>query len=317
LAQADRTVIVLCGGWALLSLSLFGLCGALFVKSCGLWFPLMVSLLKIGAFLIATALCWRNAKRADIVSGSSVWQAIAVGMACYALGDMTVILWRSLWDSTSAVSLGAVFYGASYLFLAIGLVSAVVPRQMILSLKQTLGIATVGTVGIVLACWLNFYMPREAATDSHSAAQGVEVFSHPKEAAVGAIAPSEHQAEQGADNRAPALVNTIDQRLGQIAPWVELFYVVGDCLLVIMAAALLVAFWGGSYSETWKLIALAGLCLYVADMFLIYQTARGQYRQGAMWEIFWILSALFFGLGAGVEHGISRQMQRRQRRQWL
>jgi hypothetical protein len=323
LAQADKAVIALCGGWALLSLSLFGLCGLL--TSCAVWFPLVVSLLKIGAFLIATALCWRNAKRADIVSGGNVWQAIAVGLACYALGDITVMLWRSLWGSTSMVALGAVCYGASYLFLAIGLVSAVLPRQMILSLKQTLGIATMGTLGIVLACWLNFYMPREAVISGSSSdiisgsssttqniaqnlVQRAEAVNHPKEAAVGLIL---------AENQAPALIDTIDQRLGRVAPWIELFYVVGDCLLIVMAAALLVAFWGGSYAETWKLIALAGLCLYVADMFLIYQTAQAQSIQGAMWQIFWILSALFFGLGAGVEHGVSRQMQHRQRRQWL
>ena len=92
----------------------------------------------------------------------------------------------------------------------------------------------------------------------------------------------------------------------------------GDCVLVVMAVALLVAFWGGSYSEAWKLVAIAGICLYIADMLLIYQVGQGAYRQGALWEIFWILSALFFGLSAGVEYGVSTQLQQRTpHRQWL
>ena len=84
------------------------------------------------------------------------------------------------------------------------------------------------------------------------------------------------------------------------------------------AAALLIAFWGGAYSEAWKLIALAGLCLYVADMLMIYHHRQSSYIPGSLWEIFWVLSALFFGLGASVEHGVSVQMrQKRSRQQWI
>ncbi len=52
------------------------------------------------------------------------------------------------------------------------------------------------------------------------------------------------------------------------------------------------------------------------DMFFIYDVGRGAYTQGEPWEFLWILSALLFGLGADIEHGVSVAMQRhRTRRQ--
>jgi len=316
LKQVEPKVLLVCGGWALLSVLMFGVGAVLRPRPD--WYVMGVSLLKLGSFLIATVLCWRNAKHPDILSGRNVWQAIALGMLFYALGDITVIIWRSVWGITSTVSLGDVFYGVSYVFLAIGLLAAVVPRPINLSLPQTLGISFAGIVGIVLASWINFYVPTvDAATpdvgvasavSSANSAAGVETDS--KSAAAGAITRSAQSA--------PAIVKVIDERLSGIASHVGMLYVAGDCALVVMAIALLVAFWGGSYSEAWKLVALAGICLYVADMFLIYQIGQGSYRQGAPWEIFWILSALFFGLSAGVEYGVSTQLkQRTSRRQWL
>lgn len=306
LTQADRGTVVLCSGWALLAVGLFLVFSVLPPQVRSLWFPTVVGLLKVGAFLISTALCWRNAQDKSILSGQVVWQAIAVGMACYALGDITVILWHSLWGITSVASLGVVFYAVSYLFLSIGLLNAVLPRQINLSTLQSASIAATGLTGIVLACWLNFYPPDIQPSPTATEAISLEF----KGASLSASTPSSSQA--------PAIVQLIDQRLSRVSNRVGLLYVIGDCVLLVMAAALLVAFWGGAYSDAWKLIALAGLCLYVADMFLLYEVGQGHYQQGAPWEIFWILSALLFGLGAGVERGISVKMQRKRSRQrWL
>ena len=313
LGQSGRKGAIACLSWGALSIVLFGL-GTLVGQGTD-WFVILVSLLKVGSFLIATALCWHNARNPDIVSGRSVWQAIALGMLFHALGDITVILWRSLWGITSAISLGDLFYSASYLFLALGLLQAVLPRQMTLSLKQTLSISIAGIVGIVLASWINFYSPAvetRLQTDGQTVSQVVSQLetTTSKSAAAGAVTRT--------DQRAPAIIQTLEQRLSKVARHLGLVYVVGDCALVVMAVALLVAFWGGSYSQTWRLVAIAGICLYIADMFLIYEIGRDSYQQGAIWEIFWVLSALFFGLSAGVENGISRQMKARSsRREWL
>ncbi|MEM6449259.1 MAG: hypothetical protein AAF703_02990 [Cyanobacteria bacterium P01_D01_bin.105] len=264
-----------------------------------------MKLLKVGAFAIATILCWRNAKENSIVSGQIVWQAIAVGLCFYGLGDIISLLWHLLWSASTTTSLGDVFYGMGYLFLAIGLFNAVLPRQTSLSIWQTMGIATAGILGIVLASWMSFYMPNVEVVNPISSnnyeTEGMEIIAS--------------QPDQASQKTAPQLVQIIDTRLKPIARHMRLLYVAGDCILIVIASAMLVAFWGGTYSEAWKLIALAGLCLYVADMFMIYHQRQGSYQPGAFWEIFWILSALFFGLGASIEYGISTQMQQRRSRQ--
>lgn len=323
----------LCIAWGLLSLVLFGVFGGPVSGDRAAWFPVLVSLLKVGAFSISAVLCWRNARNSDILSGRTVWQAIAAGMAFYALGDITVMLWRSLWGITSAVSLGDVFHGASYVFLAIGFFQAVLPRQINLSWQQSLGIAAVGVMGVVLACWLNFYAPGLAVAEGspqlllegdQATLQRPPLSAESVGPPVGALGVTGRVVAVGAvtpataDRQIPALVQLIDSRLSLITDKVGLLYVAGDCLLIVMAAALLVAFWGGTFSEAWKLIALAALCLYVADMFLVYSVGHDLYRPGAPWELFWILSALFFALGAEVEYGISKKMQqRRSRKQWI
>ncbi|MFK8182777.1 MAG: hypothetical protein AB8B99_05335 [Phormidesmis sp.] len=306
LAEAERKTVFLCAGWALCSVLIFTVLA--FLPSAVQDSGLMMSrtLLKIGAFAIATALCWRNAKEASIVSGQVVWQAIAVGLGFYALGDIVTLLWQLLWGLSSTAALSNVFHGISYVFLAIGLVNAILPRQTSLSLPQTLGIATIGILGIVLASWITFHAPKVSNQVSNP------INTSPNSSVITADTPTpSHQA-------APPLIKTIDNRLQPIAQNMGLLYIAGDCMLIVMAAALLVAFWGGTYSEAWKLISLAGLCLYVADMFMVYHQGQGSHTPGAFWEIFWILSALFFGLGASVEHGVSAQMkQKRTRQQWI
>ena len=312
--QSGRSGVIACLVWGLLSTVLFGI-GKLIGQGTD-WFVILASLLKVGAFLLATVLCWRNAKDPDIVSGRSVWQAIALGMLFHVLGDITVILWRSLWGITSVVSLGDVFYGASYLFLAIGLLQAVLPRQMTLNLKQTLSISVAGIVGIVFASWITFYSPTVEIPSEKTKAVAVISTERSAEAAVGKSAAA--GSVPRSDQRAPEIIQTVERRLSRITRHLGLGFVVGDGVLGGMAVALLVAFWGGSYAQTWRLVAIAGLCLYVADMFLIYEIGRGSYQQGALWEIFWVFSALFFGLSAGAEQGISAQMKSRSgRREWL
>ncbi|MBE9063967.1 hypothetical protein [cf. Phormidesmis sp. LEGE 11477] len=319
LGRADRKVVVGCGLWALAA-AIVLLVQALGTRSD--WLLLLISLFKIGSFLLAAALCWRSSLNPSILSGQGVWQAIAAGMGFHALGDITVSLWRSLWGITSAASLGDVFYGVGYLFLVIGLLQAVLSRRMTLSLMQTLGISIAGVVGILLASWLYFYAPSTATTSSLPAqsVQARTVQTQPgiqtQPESVEATAAANAIAQSKKD--APAAIQLIEQRLSRIAGGLRLIYIVGDCLLIVIAVSLLIAFRGGSYSETWKLIALAGLCLYTADMLLIYQIGQGSYRQGSFWEIFWILSALFFGLSAEVERSISGNSQPpRSQQRWL
>ena len=75
LRQIERRALLVCAAWGLLSLLVFGV--GLLLQNRPDSYVLAVSLLKMGSFLIAAALCWRNSRNPDILSGHRVWQAIA------------------------------------------------------------------------------------------------------------------------------------------------------------------------------------------------------------------------------------------------
>jgi hypothetical protein len=106
----------------------------------------------------------------------------------------------------------------------------------------------------------------------------------------------------------------VNALLEPFAGIVGLLYLLGDIVLLIIAGTLLVAFWGGRFSQSWKLIAIAAVFLYVADMFFLYTTNTDSYVEGSVWEVFWTLSAVFFWLGAVVEHAVSVNSRRSSRR---
>ncbi|MBC1299690.1 hypothetical protein GNF11_33305, partial [Nostoc sp. UCD122] len=72
------------------------------------------------------------------------------------------------------------------------------------------------------------------------------------------------------------------------------FYVVSDVVLLIIATTLLLAFWGGRVSQSWRMIAAAAFSLYIADMWFKY--AQGpNYQSGEILEVFWVFSGVLFG----------------------
>ncbi|MEO0825928.1 MAG: hypothetical protein AAFY67_09735, partial [Cyanobacteria bacterium J06642_9] len=127
------------------------------------------------------------------------------------------------------------------------------------------------------------------------------------------IAPEEIVDEEDASN-APGVIVFLDQVLSPLEDVAGILYLIGDCVLVIIATTLLVAFWGGRFSQSWKLIAIAAFCLYIADMFFAYNVGLDTYEEGRLWEVFWTFSAIFFALGAAVEYEISTKSRRTSRR---
>ncbi|MEH1891881.1 MAG: hypothetical protein V7K92_21330 [Nostoc sp.] len=88
------------------------------------------------------------------------------------------------------------------------------------------------------------------------------------------------------------------------------FYVVSDVLLLIIATILLLAFWGGRVSQSWRMIAAAAFSLYIADMWFKY--AQGpNYQSGEILEVFWVFSGVLFGMGAVLEYDASLRRTRR------
>lgn len=99
-----------------------------------------------------------------------------------------------------------------------------------------------------------------------------------------------------------------------IATILNQFYVVSDVLLLIIATALLLAFWGGRASLPWRMIAAAAFSLYIADIWFKYAETRiKNYQSGDILEVFWVLSGVLFGMAAALEYDASSNRLRRER----
>lgn len=89
-------------------------------------------------------------------------------------------------------------------------------------------------------------------------------------------------------------------------------YIVSDVLLLIIATMLLLAFWGGRASLSWRMIAAAAFSLYIADMWFQYATNWiPNYQSGEILEVFWVMSGVLFGMGAVLEYDASLSRSRR------
>jgi hypothetical protein len=105
-----------------------------------------------------------------------------------------------------------------------------------------------------------------------------------------------------------------DQIIEQVKFILDLFYIVSDVLLLIIATMMLLAFWGGKLSLSWRMIAAAAFSLYIADMWFKYATNYlTNYKSGDILEVFWVFSGVLFGMGAVLEYDASLSLKRRDR----
>ncbi|WP_353929818.1 hypothetical protein WJM97_16125 [Okeanomitos corallinicola TIOX110] len=110
----------------------------------------------------------------------------------------------------------------------------------------------------------------------------------------------------------PAPSPELDPLLLKVKIAVDWFYIVSDVLLLIIATIMLLAFWGGKVSLSWRMIAAAAFCLYIADMWFKYATnSIANYESGDILEVFWIFSGVLFGMGAALEYEASMSLKRR------
>jgi hypothetical protein len=112
------------------------------------------------------------------------------------------------------------------------------------------------------------------------------------------------EGAEAAQQQLPAWVETI-------APILSWFYIISDVLLLIIATTLLLAFWGGRVSLSWRMIAAASFSLYIADMWFKYASRYPNYESGDILEVFWVFSGVLFGMGAVLEYDASLNRLRR------
>ena len=160
-------------------------------------------------------------------------------------------------------------------FLAVGMFKAVLPRRLNLTVPQWLIVVGIGVAGVLLALFVNISAAeatiaepsppapelwlQATATAPAEPAPVEEAVPAPVEEAV--PAPVEAVASPEVASNAPGWAASLDQALEPLESFVGLLYIIGDIVLLIIAGTLLVAFWGGRFSQSWKLIAIAAFCL--------------------------------------------------------
>ncbi len=324
--------------WAVLSL-LFFLLFSVPAKGEELpfWYVIGTYVFELGAQLAAALLCLRNWRSPQIVSGRNVWLGIGLGVLSYLIGNLLFGCWEVVWGLDPDVSLGDVFYIAAYFLLAWGMILAVISRRLNLEIWQWGVLAAIAAGGIALAVWVaapsNKLTPAGAINPAVTEQVATSVAPTAKAPKAPAIKPAskpaaktpakpavteegeEAEAEEAAE--APSWVQALDKQLEPYAYPVNLFYIIGDVFLLIIATALLLAFWGGRFSNSWRMIAAATFSLYIADMWFKYAETRiqGEYQSGSLLEVFFVFMGVLFGIGAVLEHDISTRSRRPGRKQ--
>jgi hypothetical protein len=297
--------------WAMLALLFYTLFGFTAKgESHPMWYSVGTVILESTAFLVAWLLCFRNWRSPQIVSGRNVWLNIGLGMLFYFLGNLLFSYWELVLNLEPAVSPGDFFYILTYIFLLIGMVQAVFSRRLNLELWQKGVIVAIAVVGIAIA--ISVAGKPAQATATH----WIEPPAYAQ--AAPATKPAQPPAASGTANppaaernvEVPAWAQTLEQILQPLEGPVQLFYLICDVLLLVLATTLLLAFWGGRFSQSWRMIAIAALFLYIGDMSFKIATRDPNYQSGGWLEVFWVFSGVFFGIGAALEYDLSVRSRR-------
>ncbi len=310
------------------------------------WYSYGTSIFEIVAFFSAAILCFRNWRSPQIVSGRRVWIGIGLGMLCYSIGSLLFTFWETYLGRQADVSPGDFFYIPTYLFLGWGMLTAFVDRRLNLDFFQWMIVGAIAAVSIAFATWLTLTPNTDKAaffgiepvmaqtvpakpTPKASIAPAKAVQPIPVKAIPASSSPSPTpvvtprnlnkiapEAPKGLEtDDAPEWVVSVETTLAPLKPFLDYFYVLADVFILIIATTLLLAFWGGRFSQSWRMIAAAAFSLYIADMWFKYATTRlDNYQSGGIVEIFWVFSGVLFGIGAALEYDLSRSRRATGRR---
>lgn len=283
------------------------------------WYGIGTLIFEEAGLLLAAWLCLRNGFSPQIVSGRNVWMGIGFGMLSYFLGNLIFSWWELGWLLDPAVSPGDLFYLISYVCIAVGMILAVKSRRLNLELWQWGVTAGIAVVGIALAVWISqdTLFPTEevlpeAATEQVDPAAVAELPPGETAPPIGAAADADESIVP-----APNWVLKLEKDLDPYATPLNLAYVVLDVILLVVATLLLLAFWGGRFSQSWRMIAAAAFSLYIADMWYKYAENKiPNYESGDLLEVFFVFTGIFFAIGAVLEYDVSTRAStsRRSRR---
>ncbi|MFB2917745.1 MULTISPECIES: hypothetical protein [Aerosakkonema] len=320
-----RTIVLAGIAWAVLALLFFLLFS---ITPSGeerpFWYLIGTYVFEEVAYLSAAILCFRNWRSPQIVSGRQVWLGFGLGMLFYFLGNLLFGYWELALGLEPDISLGDLFFIATYISLGWGMILAVTSRRLNLEKWQWGIVAAIAAIGIVMAYWISApsISAAQAAPPPSIVAQGSTTASptakpvskppaaqqKPKPTPANPAGHSKPAAPTSESS--PSWIEQMDKQLQPLVPWVSLFYVVCDVALLILATMLLLAFWGGRFSQSWRMIAAAALSLYIADMWFKWAEKQPNYESGSLPEVFWVFSGVLFAIGAALEYDTSSRSRR-------
>jgi len=312
-----QVIVLTLVGWGVLALlfyALFGITAKGEEQSFG--YSLGTSIFEATAYLVATVLCFRNWGSSQIVSGRNVWLGIGLGMLFYFIGNVIFSYWELGFKLSPAVSLGDLFFIPSYVFLVWGMVQAVFSRRLNLELWQKGVVMGIAIVGIAIAIVLSSAAPAPTAhhwleAPAYAETQPLQTGTAIAPQTVAQATPAPSPAAEEAPATAPSWAVSLDKTLQQLERPVQTFYLICDVLLLVLATTLLLAFWGGRFSQSWRMIAIAAFFLYLADIWFKWATnAIPNYQSGSLPEVAWVWSGLLFGVGAALEYDLSSRSRR-------
>jgi len=285
------------------------------------WYLVGTYILELIPFLTAAILCFRNWRSPQIASGRNVWLGIGLGTICWFVGGLLFGWWELYLKLEPDVSPADLFYIFFYLFVSWGMILAVIPRRLNLEIWQWLTVAGIALAGIALAIWVFISTP-EVAEEANilipsSDIEQVQAAVEPKAILVQASSTASPTTETAAvsEHEPPSWALALDKTLQPLGKYVNLFYIVGDVFLLVIASTLLLAFWGGRFAQSWRMIAAAAFSLYISDMWFKYAEASSvQYESGGLLEVFFVFSGVLFAIGALLEYDVSSRSRRAGRR---
>ena len=331
-----QTLVIIGIVWAVMALLFFLLFSVPLSQEEGLplWYSIGTYVFECGAYLGAALVCFRNWQSPHMASGRNVWLGIGLGMLFYFIAGVLFGIWELYFEVSPDVTPADAFYLGSYVVLIGGMVVAVTSKRLNLEIWQWGMLSAIAAFGIAVAIWVaapdswrvqlglapasTQEVVTKTAPDSNKAAAKAPALNDSPTSKVKGSTSSAAQSEPDAAaeaTKAPAWVMALDEQLSPYAYAINLFYIVGDVFLLIIATALLLAFWGGRFSQSWRMIAAATFSLYIADMYFKWRDtqAEGTYQSGSLLEVFFVFSAILFGIGAVLEHDISTRSRQSRR----
>lgn len=330
-----QAILILAIAWAVISLMFFLLFSVpLPGQGRPVWYNVTTYILENLAFLGAGLLCFRNWRSSQIVSGRVVWLLIGLGMISFFIGNLILFWWEVVWGKSPEVSPGDFFFLLMYVLVGIGMWLAITSRKLNLNLPQWLiviGIAVAGAAlsyviynGVGSGATALLEAPAIAQEAPAAAPASPAPFTtappptpvvEPTSATAPAAPTVAEPAPEEDDSNIPGWAVSLNQALEPFSDAISVAYVAGDLLLLMAASSLLLAFWGGRFSLSWRFIAAGALCFYIADTWFLYATTYiADYQTGALPEVFWIFSACLFAMGAALEYDLSSRSRRTSRR---